>query len=308
MTRKVQRIVAIGEVMVELRHGGDDAFYLGFAGDTLNTLWAIRAVLGDSVDRIDYVTALGKDRYSQQILRFLQEAGIGTEAIRIVPDRRPGLYIIDQEEGDRVFTYWRDSSAARCLAAEEGWLTDALAGADLIYFSGITLAILPEDERSVLLGAIDSLRRIGVRVAFDPNIRPALWEDDAAAKRWIVEAASKADWVLPSFDDEARTFRDADPTATIERYRRAGASEIIVKNGKSEIVFFNGESIGTQSAASVDRLVDATGAGDAFNGVYIACRLGGSSVGESVLMAANAAARTIQNAGALMPFDRYLGD
>src|SRR5690606_35255228 len=127
------RFVSIGECMIEMSGGEDRQYRLGYAGDTLNTAWYMRALLPDDWS-VDYVTALGEDRYSADIRTFLDTHGINTAHIRTVPDRRPGLYLIHQEKGDRHFTYWRDTSAARLQAEDKDVLKSALDGAAVIYF------------------------------------------------------------------------------------------------------------------------------------------------------------------------------
>src|SRR5690606_37129689 len=91
---------------------------------------------------VGYVTAVGDDIYWRQMTEFIAATGIDTSAIRTSPGKRAGLYMIHQADGDRHFSYWRDTSAAKMLADDAAVLEAALSGADLIYFSGITLAIL----------------------------------------------------------------------------------------------------------------------------------------------------------------------
>ena len=98
-----QRFVSIGECMIEMSGGEDRQYRLGYAGDTLNTAWYMRALLGDDWS-VDYFTGLGEDRYSADIRAFLDANNIGTSHIRSVPGRRPGLYMIHQDKGDRHFT------------------------------------------------------------------------------------------------------------------------------------------------------------------------------------------------------------
>ncbi|RYH94623.1 MAG: sugar kinase, partial [Acetobacteraceae bacterium] len=160
--------------MIEMSGGEDRQYRLGYAGDTLNTAWYMRALLGPDWS-VDYFTALGEDKYSADIKGFLDTHSIGTSHIRAIPGRRPGLYLIHQQDGDRQFTYWRDTSAAKLLADDKTAMATALDGADMVYFSGITLAILAPRARGRLLGAIVRARDAGARVVFDTNIRPALW-------------------------------------------------------------------------------------------------------------------------------------
>ncbi|MEQ9637225.1 MAG: sugar kinase, partial [Devosia marina] len=216
-----RRIVSIGECMIEMSGGEDRTYRLGYAGDTLNTAWYLRALLGKDWS-VDYVTGLGEDRYSSDIRAFLDGNNIGTNHIQTIHDRRPGLYKIHQEKGDRHFTYWRDSSAAKLLADDKSALANAVEGAELVYFSGITLAILAPRARGRLLGAIVKARDNGARIAFDTNLRPALWSSPRVMAGVLTAAASLCDIVLPTHTDEAPLFGDKTIDDTADRYLELG--------------------------------------------------------------------------------------
>src|SRR5690606_38580679 len=130
-------------------------------------------------------------------------------------------YMIHQADGDRHFTYWRDSSAARQLADDPAALSSGIEGADLVYFSGITLAILAPEARQRLLDTIAKARANGAMVAFDPNIRPVLWPDKNQMKEALMAAASVSTLVMPTHSDEAPFFGGSDEAATADRYLEA---------------------------------------------------------------------------------------
>jgi 2-dehydro-3-deoxygluconokinase len=289
--------------MVEMSGGEDRQYRLGYAGDTLNTAWYMRALLGADWS-VDYVTALGEDRYSADIRAFLDTHDIGTGHIRRVPERRPGLYLIHQEGGDRHFTYWRDSSAAKLLAEDKGFLRNAVAGASMVYFSGITLAILAPRARGRLLGAIVEARDNGARIAFDTNIRPALWSSQRTMMGVLTAAATLCDVVLPTHPDEAPLFGDADTDATADRYLELGVEEVVVKNGAGEALVATAAERIRIAPPPATAVVDATGAGDSFNGGYLTARLAGKGLQEAAEAAHRIAGIVIGERGALVPPER----
>lgn len=291
--------MSIGECMIEMSGGEAGMYRLGYAGDTLNTAWYARALLGADW-AIDYVTALGDDLYSNEMRGFLDAHGIGTGHIQQIKGRRPGLYLIHQAGGDRHFTYWRDSSAARLMAEDGAALDRALEGADLVYFSGITLAILNPRARGRLVKAIIRARDKGARVAFDPNLRPALWSSQRVMKSMLTVGAGIADIVLPTHSDEAPVFGDADPDATATRYLDLGVAEVVVKNGASPAVIATRDERHTIAAPIPAALVDTTGAGDSFNGAYLTARLAGQGLADSAAAAHRIAGVVIGHRGALV--------
>ena len=295
--------ISVGECMIELSAGEGDQWRMGFAGDTFNTAFYARAILPKE-RRVAYVTALGDDPFSEKMRRFIASVGVETDRIRKVPGRRPGLYAITLKEAERAFTYWRGESAARLLADDEEWLDAALSDAELIYFSGITLAILLPEARGRLLAALAERRKAGARIAFDPNFRPALWPDLEEARLSMQAALSCADFALPTFDDEARLFGDARPEATAERIAELGPREIVVKNGDKPCLVVGDGTREFVPPIKPEKIVDTTGAGDSFGGAYLSARLLGKTPAEAARLGHRVAAQVVGVHGALAKIDR----
>lgn len=295
-----KRFVSIGECMLEMSGGEGGLYKLGYAGDTLNTAWYMRALLPADWT-VDYVTALGDDMYSGQMREFLAAAGIGTSHIQTIAGKRPGLYLIHQEKGDRHFTYWRGQSAAKQMADDRDALESAIDGADMVYFSGISLAILAPRARGRLLKAIVKARDKGAKVVFDTNLRPALWTSPAIMKSTLTAAAHIADIVLPTHTDEAPLFGDATPEATAQRYLDIGVEEVVAKDGANPalVALQNGEKHSV-AATKAEKVVDATGAGDSFNGGYLTARIAGASPEDAVKRGHAVAGIVIGHKGALV--------
>jgi 2-dehydro-3-deoxygluconokinase len=294
-------IAAIGECMLELSASDGDAWRIGFAGDTLNTLWALRALLPEA--RCAYVTAFGDDQFSRRQKDFLDENGIGTGASPVIAGARPGLYAITLEGVERSFTYWRADSAARQLASDPSALEKSLSGLRLAYVSGITLAILDEPARRTLLAALAKARADGTIIAFDPNYRARLWASRDYAQQEITAALAVADIVLPTFPDEQELYGDATPELTMQRVADAGVAEIVVKNGTEDALVLFDRKVSRSPASRADNAVDTTGAGDGFNGGYLAARLSGHDGPEAANHAHRTAAAVVCVRGALAPFD-----
>ena len=180
-------IVSIGECMLELSGKGGDDWRMGFAGDTLNTLWALRALTGRE-RAANYVSAFGDDPFSRDQIAFFAANGIGIGESPVIAGARPGLYAITLTGAERSFTYWRNDSAARQLASQPDRLAKSLEGQSLVYFSGITLAILEPAARTVLIDAVGAAPQAGSLIAFDANYRPRLWASAEIARGAINEA------------------------------------------------------------------------------------------------------------------------
>ncbi|TGT76584.1 MULTISPECIES: sugar kinase [unclassified Mesorhizobium] len=293
-------IASIGECMIELSGQTGDSWRMGFAGDTFNTLWALHAL---SPERpATYVSAFGDDPFSRDQIAFFARNGIGIGNSPLIAGARPGLYAITLTGAERAFTYWRSDAAARQLASDPAALAKSVENQALVYFSGITLAILNEAARKTLLAGIVAARAAGALVAFDPNYRPRLWPSREAAQTAILEALAVTDIALPTFPDEQMLFGDPTPQATADRLGRL-TGEVVVKNGEQPaLIALNGASQFVD-AVHVATPVDTTGAGDSFNGGYLAARLAGHAPADAARRAHKVAAAVVQVRGALAPFE-----
>ncbi|MBA1139328.1 sugar kinase [Mesorhizobium neociceri] len=293
-------VASIGECMLELSGQAGPNWRMGFAGDTFNTLWALHALSGERP--ATYVSAFGDDPFSQGQISFFAENGIGVGASPVIPGARPGLYAITLTGAERAFTYWRSDAAAKRLASDPAALAKSLENQALVYFSGITLAILDAAARKTLLVAVAKARAAGSRIAFDPNYRPRLWQSRDEAQAAILDALAVTDIALPTFPDEQMLFGDTAPQVTAERMGKL-VGEVIVKNGEEPALIATGGTLQPVPAQHVATPVDTTGAGDSFNGGYLAARLAGHAPAEAVQRAHRVAAAVVQVRGALAPFE-----
>lgn len=293
-------VASIGECMLELSGQAGPNWRMGFAGDTFNTLWALHALSGERP--ATYVSAFGDDPFSQRQISFFAENGIGVGASPVIPGARPGLYAITLTGAERAFTYWRSDAAARRLASDPAALAKSLENQALVYFSGITLAILDAAARKTLLAEVAKARAAGSLVAFDPNYRPRLWQSREEAQAAILDALAVADIALPTFPDEQMLFGDSAPQATAERFGKL-VGEVVVKNGEEPALIATGGALQPVPAQHVATPVDTTGAGDSFNGGYLAARLAGHAPADAVQRAHRVAAAVVQVRGALAPFE-----
>jgi 2-dehydro-3-deoxygluconokinase len=297
----MMRIICIGECMVELRATGADAFARAYAGDAYNTAVYLKRSLPDA--QVQFLTGIGDDPMSRAMREVWTAEGIDSALGFTVKGGAPGLYLIENDaRGERRFHYWRSNSAARrwfeLLQDRDETL---LWGADAVYLSGISLAILSPLERA---GAIELLRRLRPhvgRIAFDPNVRLALWETAQAAAATIGEALSIADIALPSTDDARLLLGVDDSIEQMNRLQAAGVGEIALTLGAGGCLVSEGGPCTRLPAPQAASIVDTSGAGDAFNGAYLATRLRGGSAVEAAESGLAVGSRVVTHVGAVVP-------
>lgn len=144
-------MLSIGECMVELMQAEGGMLRKGYAGDTFNTAYYAR-LFAPAGWTVEYLTAVGTDVVSDELLSFIDSTGVGTAHIARIEGRMPGLYMIHLKDGERSFSYWRSTSAAKLLADDPERLRAAIEKVDVVFFSGITLAILAPDAVENIAG------------------------------------------------------------------------------------------------------------------------------------------------------------
>ncbi len=298
------KILCVGEAMIELLPSADGkSATVGVAGDVLNTAIYLRRGLSAS-HTVAFASALGSDPFSGRIINFAREHGINCHAVGKVAERAAGLYSVSVDAaGERSFTYWRSMSAARVMFGPDDRLDySILDGADVVFLSAITLAILSPAARDQLLLELAHRRKSGLRVAFDSNYRPRLWESQSVACQIVGRAWAITDLGFPSLDDELALFAES-AKATTARLSGYGMSLCVLKRGQRgpHILSPSGTAL-DETFAPAPLSLDTTGAGDSFNGTFLAHYLmaPGDIVG-AAHAAHDMACRVIGVRGAILP-------
>jgi 2-dehydro-3-deoxygluconokinase len=291
-------MACIGECMIELKQAPGGLYARGYGGETLNTAIYL-ARLG--VD-VDYITALGDDSMSDEMIAGWTAEGVGVSRVARVKGKLPGLYMIQTDaSGDRRFFHWRDSAAARSLMdlPETDDILNSLAGYDVIYLSAITLSIFGTEGRAKLIAALYRARKHGARVSFDTNFRARGWPDLDVARRVFAEAFAASDMVLASTEDLLPLYPDESDVQLLARIDCDEAVLKLIKPGS--VVRLNGVSREVTAEPSAGSVVDTTAAGDSFSAAYIAARLAGAGPVEAAQAGHRLGGVVVRYPGAIIP-------
>lgn len=298
----MSKVACIGECMIELKQAQGDGqgglYSRGYGGDTLNTSVYL-ARLGVEVD---YITALGDDSLSDEMLAGWAAEGVGTGRIARLPGKLPGIYMIQTDEfGDRRFFHWRESSAARRLMdlPETDFVLESLSTYEIVYLSAITLSIYGAQGRAKLIGALHDARQHGVRIAFDTNFRARGWPDPDIARAVFQEAFAASDIVLASTEDLLSLY----PYESDEQLMaRIPCNEAVLKLLRpGSIVRFAGVSHEVRAEPVTQPVVDTTAAGDSFSAAYLAARLAGAEPVEAARAGHRLGGVVVCYPGAIIP-------
>jgi 2-dehydro-3-deoxygluconokinase len=292
------RVACIGECMIELRQAPRGLYSRAFGGDTLNTAVYL-ARLGV---KVDYVTALGDDALSDEMIAAWTAEGVGTKRVLRIPGMLPGLYMIQTDaRGERQFFHWRENSAARRLmdVQQTDHILNSLTTYDIVYLSAITLSIYAEGGRERLLAAIRRARLLGTRFVFDTNFRARGWPDLNIARQAFGAAFEAADIVLASTEDLLALYPDESPADLMARIPSA---ELVLRLAEPvSVLRVAGVSSEVRAGPVTKPVVDTTAAGDSFAAAYMAARLAGKGPIDAASAGHQLAGLVVCYPGAIIP-------
>ncbi|WP_269520471.1 sugar kinase [Alteromonas sp. BMJM2] len=292
------KLAIIGECMIELSNSEGEFYQLSYGGDTLNTAIYLSRCGGE----VEYVTALSDDVFSSKMLENWQSEGVGVKHVKQLANSVPGLYLIENEaNGERHFHYWRSNSPAKFLLEQCPEIFKELEEYDALFLSGITLSIYSEASRAKLFDFLKKYRDKGGKVIFDNNYRPKGWLSFNEASKTFNQIMNLTDVALLSMEDEISLHGEHSTEYCIERWLKAGASEVVIKNGPNGILTANSMGKFEFDVPNIVKPIDTTAAGDSFNGAFLASKAKGEDLEKCIRAGQFCAAQVILHKGAIVP-------
>jgi 2-dehydro-3-deoxygluconokinase len=291
-------LLCIGEPLGEFNATRADAgaFQFGHGGDTSNC--AVAAARQGA--RAAYAGALGDDMAGRSIRALWAREGVDDALVSTHESAPTGLYFVDHGPSGHVFSYLRAGSAAS-LYGPGDLPREAIASAKIVQASGISQAISASAADAVF-EAFAIARENGVLTAYDTNLRLKLWPLTRA--RAIVHAAcAMAEIVLPGLDDAKLLTGLEDPDAIADVYLRMGAKVVALTLGHEGSLVATTERRERLVPIAVD-CIDATGAGDCYDGAFLAEYIRTGDAFAAGAYANVAAALSTEGYGAVAPVPR----
>lgn len=292
-------IVALGEAMVEFNQASVDApqdYLRGVGGDSSNMVIAA-ARLGA---RAGYVTRVGDDAFGRMLRDLWEAEGVDSHGVATDAEAPTGVYFVSHGPHGHEFAYLRAGSAASRMRPET-LPFDVITRARVLHVSGISQAI-STSACDTVFAAIDAASAAGSQISYDPNLRLKLWPL-ARARAIVMATIAQCDWFLPSLG-EAKTLSGQDHAESIIDWCHAlGAPVVALKCGPDGVVVSDGRRQERIRGHAVN-CIDATGAGDCFDGAFAARAAAGDDPFTAARYANAAAALATTGFGAVAPLPR----
>lgn len=256
------------------------------------------AIFADQAARLGVscglISRVGRDPFGELCLKRLREDGVDVSHVSVDEDRLTGIAFVTYDTaGGREFLYHFRHAAIGAISSEEVE-ESAFAGARWLHLMGCTLQASPQIARAALRGA-EIAAKLGLTLSFDPNIRPELLRD-GETREIFERILHQAAFVLTGAGELLHLTGCASVEEGAETLLET-AQAVVVKNGSRETLVFSRGEAPSACAPFPSEEVDPTGAGDCFDGAFVAGLLRGRTLREAVRMGCAAGALAVRRRG-----------
>ncbi len=286
-------LLCVGEAMVEFNAQPDGRWLYGFGGDVSN----VAVAAARQGVRAGMATRIGTDSFGDDLMGLWTKEGIDTSCVERDADAPTGLYFVRHSPDGHIFEYRRAGSAASRMSPKM-LQHDAIGAARCLHYSGISQAI-SGTAHAACDAAVDAARMRGAIVSYDPNLRLQLWPLEYAREA-VRRSAARCDFFLPGLDDARQLTGLDSPEDIVFYYLDLGAGLVALTLGHDGVLLGDPSGLVAVPPCQAEA-VDASGAGDCFDGAFLARLLAGDTAEAAARYAVTAAAISVEDYGAIAP-------
>lgn len=258
-------IIAVGELLVDFTPVRNEygAFFKENPGGAPCNMLTMAQKLGS---RTAFIGKVGKDRFGINLGNVLKSQGIDISGLVYSEEYNTTLAFVHLDEsGDRSFSFYRRGCADVMLEK-----TDVnykmLDNTRALHFG--SLSFTDEPSRSTVLDMLEYAKGKGRLITYDPNYRPALWESEARAVEGMRLGLKYADVIKVSEEEAALLTGEDNHVKAAEHLYKCGIRLVCVTLGEKGSFYYHRSGHGAVKGYK-SKVVDTTGAGDAFFGAVV---------------------------------------
>lgn len=262
-------VVAMGELLIDFTQNGvssqgNPLFEANPGGAPCNVL-AMLQKLGRNTA---FIGKVGKDAFGNQLAKALKETGIATEGLCFDEEVHTTLAIVQtKEDGDRDFSFYRKPGADIMLTSEEvkeEWIQNT----KIFHFGSLSLT--DEPIRTTTRKAIETAKKAGICISYDPNLRLPLWESEELAKEQICYGLKQCQILKISDNELVWLTGEKDYDQAVRMLKDEFSIPLILLSlGKDGSLAYCGEVRAQMPALLQKNTIETTGAGDTFMGCML---------------------------------------
>ena len=270
----------------------DSALELHGGGTAANVAVAL-ARLGV---KTSFIGTVGDDGYGRWVLNDFRNEGVDTGETYLVQDAFTSMVMaLIYPDGEREIYVWPDKGGAHTKLGPPAIKPEIFESTSWLHTTGLCLR--EETVRSAQLKAMELARDAGLTVSLDLNLRLESWGLDSSLRKVFDHAIDLSQVVFGSGIEEIIPFTGKGTIQDGAEMLSAGKRVVIARQGNEGALVVSPDDLFSSSAFEIE-VVDTLGAGDAFNGGFIAARLADKDLREAARWGNAAAALKIGKRGA----------
>ena len=292
-------ILCVGEVLVDfighqesvlINDTRDYHRYLG-GSPTNVAMNAARLGLNSTL-----VATVGNDGFGSYILKRLSNDGLNIDHVNVLENKSTSVIFVSRSEGTPDFITYRE---ADCCIYEEQISAQILSHTKIFHTTCFALSKNP--AQNTILKKAQEAYNIGCKLSIDINYAKKLWGSQEEAFQVIKTYCSFNPLIKISEDDMLRLFENELPHEDIFNFfHNEGVDIVCLTLGSNGVKLSQkGKGIIQLPAIKIDKVMDSTGAGDAFWSGFLFAYIKEKSINECLRIALKLAALKLQNIGRL---------
>jgi len=264
MREKTIDILSIGEILIDFigHQTESDIFsttdYKRFLGGSPTNVAVNTTRLGLQVKLI---SSVGNDGLGKFVLEELDKRSLERQSIAVLKDYPTSIILVSKTTQTPDFLAYReaDKEIYETQIPDE-WLSQARI------FHTTCFALSKNPARQTILAKAKKADSLGCRLSIDLNYAPKIWPNREEAHQVVRAFCAYNPLLKLSEDDIYRYFgREINHAEAFEYFHQVGVEWICLTLGSKGVKLSRkGFPIIQEQALHVEKIVDATGAGDAF--------------------------------------------
>lgn len=259
---KTVDLVALGETLIDFTPTRQENTFTANPGGAPANVLVMAAKAGC---KTAFIGKVGDDQFGNQLIGTLDENGVDTGTMLRSEVHTTLAFVHLAPNGDRSFTFCRNHSADTLLSADE-LDRELLENCKVFHFGSLSLT--DEPARSATMEAVRVAKAAGAKISYDPNWRPALWNDVSFAKKMMALPLPQVDYLKLSDSEVPLLTPYEDEVQGAAWLFEQGLELVVVTMGEKGCYYKTANGSGYIPAPQV-QAVDTTGSGDVFTGALL---------------------------------------
>ena len=272
---KKNKVVCIGEALIDrIRNKSNQGFTDFLGGAPANVACALRKLNVDSI----FIGRLGSDDFGKKFIAQFDELEVNLDFLQLDKDSSTRVVNVDRDQaGDRFFSgfeakshsYFADEALSKKLIENQLPDLEKLFQETKYLVTGTILLSSPMSAETIFF-LLEKAKKFQVKIIIDLNWREVFWdysnfssEISKTARVNLIKNFLNHAHILKLAKEEANLFFEDENPSLISQLL-SNRPDVIITDGKNPVAWYINRFKGITETPISQKIVDTTGAGDAF--------------------------------------------